>query len=334
MKKLALFALAAVMVLTCASCGANYNFDLNEYITLPSYKGVEVSAAKLAENLQSAIDDLISSNTTDEQITDRAVADGDTVNIDYVGYLNGEIYSEGDESTMESDVNVVIGSNALDFEDTIIGHKGGDTYSTDVTFTDESIVSDSLKGKTLTFEVTVNYIKESTVPAYDDALITSATSYSNVAEYEAETMKILRNNLVWSTITDGTVVKQYPKKNVKEYYDKTVTSYKAYASQYGMSFDSFISSYMGYDSQTFLSSLAEYAKAQVKNEMIFNLIAKNEGITVTSDEYKARIDKYVSDYGAASQSELESSYGKDGIKSSMLYDMVLEYAVANAVDVD
>jgi trigger factor len=91
--------------------------------------------------------------------TSLAVEDGDTVNIDYTGYIDDVAFDGG--STDGSGTDLVIGSGSYidDFEEQLIGHNVGDTVSVEVTFPEDYGVDD-LNGKDAVFEVTINGIYE------------------------------------------------------------------------------------------------------------------------------------------------------------------------------
>jgi trigger factor len=109
--------------------------------------------------------DTDSVTTTDEEETgttlytgtDVAVADGDTVNIDYVGYMDGVAFSGGDTQGMGADLVIGSGSYIDDFEEQLIGHYVGETVEVNVTFP-EDYGSEDFNGKDATFEVVINGI--------------------------------------------------------------------------------------------------------------------------------------------------------------------------------
>ena len=77
---------------------------------------------------------MLSQNTTTQQVTDRAAADGDTVNIDYAGTVDGVAFTGG----TYSGYSLTLGSGSFidGFEDQIVGHKPGETFDVNVTFPD------------------------------------------------------------------------------------------------------------------------------------------------------------------------------------------------------
>lgn len=93
---------------------------------------------------------------TDTSLT---VEDGDTVNIDYVGTVDGVEFSGGNTQGMGTDLTIGSGSYIDDFEEQLIGHKVGETVTVEVTFP-ENYGNEDLNGKDAVFEVVINGIYE------------------------------------------------------------------------------------------------------------------------------------------------------------------------------
>ena len=103
--------------------------DVTACVTLPDYRQVpsgEAFTAVSEEDLQAAIDQFMSSYATDTQITDRAVEDGDTVNLTYTGSIDGQVFEGGSAENQD----YTAGSDELidDFLTQIIGAMPGDTH--------------------------------------------------------------------------------------------------------------------------------------------------------------------------------------------------------------
>ena len=100
-----------------------------------------------------------SSDATDTYLSDTSlvVADGDTVNIDYTGYVDGVAFDGG--STNGAGTSLVIGSGSYidDFEEQLVGHNVGDSVEVNVTFPDD-YNNVEMQGKEATFDVTINGI--------------------------------------------------------------------------------------------------------------------------------------------------------------------------------
>jgi len=97
-----------------------------------------------------------SSYSTDSSLT---VEDGDTVNIDYVGSIDGVEFDGGNTQGMGTDLAIGSGSYIDDFEDQLIGAHPGDQVDVYVTFPEDYGVEE-LNGKEALFQVTVNGIYE------------------------------------------------------------------------------------------------------------------------------------------------------------------------------
>ena len=96
------------------------------------------------------------SYSTDSSLT---VEDGDTVNIDYVGSIDGVEFDGGNTQGMGTDLVIGSGSYIDDFEDQLIGAHPGDQVDVYVTFPEDYGVEE-LNGKEALFQVTVNGIYE------------------------------------------------------------------------------------------------------------------------------------------------------------------------------
>ncbi len=95
--------------------------------------------------------------STDASLT---VENGDTVNIDYVGSVDGVEFDGGNTQGMGTDLVIGSGSYIDDFEEQLIGAHPGDTVEVNVTFPDPYQNNTDLSGKEAVFTVTVNGIYE------------------------------------------------------------------------------------------------------------------------------------------------------------------------------
>ena len=148
--------LLGVATLTCiAACSctktAKYEDDLSGYVTLGEYKGLTISSETIDEQLGSTINTLISKNTKTNDITDRALASGDTAKVKYT-LTSGE-----SEVETKDDYSVILGTATDLFAESLIGHSVGDEYTVDVTLPDD-YSNEDLKGQTVTFTFTINAI--------------------------------------------------------------------------------------------------------------------------------------------------------------------------------
>ena len=88
--------------------------------------------------------------------TDTVAENGDKVNIDYTGYMDGEKFEGGSTDGQGTDLVLGSGSYIDGFEDGVVGHKVGETFDLNLKFPDDYKVNTELAGKDVTFEVTLN----------------------------------------------------------------------------------------------------------------------------------------------------------------------------------
>ena len=232
MKKITALLMAALlgcsMMLT--SCGG-FDYakeDLSKYIELGTYKGVsfEVTAPKAVDD--AAIADYLKTDFADfvspvEQDENYAAKEGDTVNISYVGKMNGEEFEGGSAENQDLE----LGSDRYidGFEDGLIGAKKGEKKTLNLKVpTDYG--NEELNGKDVTFEVTVNSVSiskyeygkkitdDAALEAGDNAVITytlkagefedNGLSYKVVVgdENDEDLPKVCTDALVGLKVTD------------------------------------------------------------------------------------------------------------------------------------
>lgn len=116
-----------------------------------------LSAKSASEDTSTASSASTSASASLQTDTSLTIEDGDTVNIDYVGSIDGVEFQGG--NTNGSGADLVIGSHTYidDFEEQLIGHHPGDSVDVTVTFP-EDYGKDELNGKEALFKVTINGI--------------------------------------------------------------------------------------------------------------------------------------------------------------------------------
>ena len=146
-----------------------FEYDLTDYVKLCDYKGLEYTAADTSvteEEVQAYIDYILDASASNEQIKDRAAADGDTVNINFKGTIDGKEFSGG--SAEDYELTLGSGSFIEGFEAGLVGVTPGETVTLDLKFPDDYFQED-YAGKAVKFETTLNYIEGDTIkPEWND----------------------------------------------------------------------------------------------------------------------------------------------------------------------
>ena len=324
----------SLIITGCGVKGATYNYDLNNYVTIGQYKGIEISKAEIETNTQTAVDTLISNNSTEETATEGTVEDGDSVNINYAGTMNGELFDGGTADNQ----TLIIGSGSFidGFEDGLIGKKVGDTVTLDLQFPENYTPNPDLSAADVTFEVTINSKQVTVSPEYNDEFIAGLANieFDTVAAYEANVRDNAKKGLVWSAVMELSTIKEYPKAEIKFYYDMMVDQYEAIAlQQYGMTLETFIEQ-NGTDFDTFLTSMMDTAKRQVQQDLVTYLIADMENIDAKSDNYDELALKFANNNGFATVKDYKAAYGQAEINRSILLEKIVDIITAEAVEVE
>ena len=267
------------------------------------------------------------------------IQDGDKVNIDYVGSIDGVEFDGGNSNGEGADLTIGSGQFIPGFEDQLIGHKCGEVFDIDVTFPEE-YGSQELAGKDAVFNVTINGIYETGV--FDDAfvaenLVAYAETVDGYRQYLAD--KEYENKLqsyVETYLSDNTTVSSYPKKylkalkSVQKFGDQQSFEYmnQMYMSYYGQGYSTF-EEYTGMSEEEYDASLDDTCKETEKTALLCQAIAKKEGMTATDEDVKAYVAEITgSEDNYDSQVE---TYGLPYLKQMVLQEKATDFCVNNAV---
>lgn len=326
----------------------------NEYVTVGVYKGVEVeqieaSAEVTDADVEAQIENILSGYAEAVEVTDRAAQDGDIANIDYVGTKDGVAFDggsyEGYDLTLGSDTFID------GFEDGIIGHNIGETFDLNLTFP-ENYGSEELAGQAVVFTVTLNSLSIEEVPELTDDFVKEnlSTESETVEEYKAEVKADLQatndetyqstlREAAWEAVLEGTTVNEYPEEAMQEYTDMIYEQYETMASYYGVEFADFLETYMGMDEETFASEVEAIAQAQVKSDLVRDLIAENVKAIDTSEKaYEAVYAEYAEYYAyddvETFLADMEEAGNMEALDDLVLLELVQNWVADNCKQVE
>lgn len=270
----------------------DYDYDLSDYITIGKYKGLEYKPTP--------------------EFTRTVVENGDKINLDYVGKIDGVAFENG--STPEGGTEIVVGqAGYIDgFENGLVGMSIGSTKALNLKFPDDYQSAD-LAGKDVVFTVTVNKI---------------------IAEDPIETDRAA----LWETYVASCKVKKYPKKELNAVQEQYTQQYQNYADMYGISFAEFLKTYMNTTEKDFNKDAKEYAQGIVKQDMALFQLARTEKIEATDEEIAAAKADMLTQYGLADEAAFKETYGiaiddpsvAGSIKTTALLKKVLDFIYDNA----
>lgn len=278
--------------------------DVMSAITLADYENIQIPAEEVkatAEEVDAEIESTLESYKELNEDTSLVIADGDVVNIDYVGTVDG-VEFEGGNSNGEG-YELTIGSNSFidDFEQQLIGHKPGENVTVNVTFPEDYSSAD-VAGKDASFAVTIHGVM--TKPELTDAFVAEnfaeTEGVSTAADYRAKVENDFYEQHLEEYLTkyivDNSTVNSYPKnylKNVKgieKYNDEYMMEYynQMFAS-YGMTYQNVwdIRGEEINDEFSYEMELNQRAKDTVKANLVYQAIYEKAGLTVEAEEAEA-----------------------------------------------
>ena len=327
----------------------------NGEIEIGDYSVIEIPENELVvydSDVESYIESMLTYATEVETITEGVAEDGDSVNIDFSGVLEGE--DEPFEGGTAEGYDIVLGSGTFipGFEEQIVGHEIGETFDIQVTFPED--YSEEMAGKNATFTITLNCKYNEIVPELNDEFVQSFSAaeldeqLNTVDELREYTYNLFYNdcldNAIMSRITEMTTITSYKESQfnlLKEYFLSDLISSVAYYELYGLE---------GYDADM-IAMLSGYADADsyVTDETIYYMdvimlldkIAEDYGIEVTEEEVNEVITSYMSYYGYDTMYSVEDFRELNGEawvmlmeKLNVLYGKVFEKLRENAVVVE
>lgn len=317
------------------------DYVASDYITLGQYKGVEVTVTQLEitdEEVEAKIQEDLKSNATQEEVTGRAVQNGDVVNIDFEGLLDGVAFDGG--TATDTDLEIGSGSFIPGFEEGIVGANVGDKLALDITFP-EDYGSADLAGKAVVFNVTVNAIKKNVVPELNDAYVTENTEYDTIDAYkegirsgiEADNQSSMDNEKaanVMQTILDTSTIKELPKTLTDYYTAQIQASFEQEAANYGMDIETYVTA-----NNMTMDNYNEYVSNMVKmyaqRDLIINAVAQAEKLEATEEEMASALTDYMSYYGVDTEADLYAIVTEDEIKDGVVMQKAYDFIIDNAV---
>lgn len=363
MRKLLVFTVIVGMLWALTACGKkdddnsievnppsptavpDFFYECGGTITLGEYKGLTFSNdTEVSEKeIEDAVKELLSvypNYVKDETRDNTEVKDGDVLNIDYLGKVDGVAFSGGEAKG----ANLEIGSNSFieGFESSLIGKKVGETCDINVTFPKVYQNNPDLAGKPAVFTVTINYVCTKVDELTDDYVKTySDDKYKTVEEFkkymketlEAEKKDNLENakmlQLINAAIENATIT--VDSKDVEHYAADTIEQFKTYASMYG---EEYLLMMYGFETyEDFEKNARERAEETVKQFMVLQAIVKAEGIVLDEESYKQAANEYMKEVQIDDLEAFEGTYGKDYIQYCILTDKAWKVLIDNAKEV-
>ena len=297
-----------------------------DYVDLPAnYSSLTVEVEPVKEVTDEEVEDLINKEREArrelKEVTNRKkVKEGDVVNIDYVGRIDGEEFDGG--SAEGYDLEIGSGSFIDGFEDGLIGQTVGDTVTLELTFPEN--YGDSTKaGVDAEFDVTINSIQQYEVPDLTNQFVIDlgiTDDFNNSVSTVEELRTFIRNYLVESNesqytqrleeaiknalFATSTLKKDVPEAMVERTNEVITTELTNYAaSTYGIDLKTFMM-VGGSTEDSYEQDIMDMAVNEVKADIILYAIGDKEGLLLTDDDFEAASQMWASFNGYTSVEEI------------------------------
>ncbi len=268
-------------------------------VEVKDYKGVEIEDRKQAitdADVDAELENLRHRNSRMISVEDRPVKDGDSIILDYKGFVGDEQFEGGTADGF----NLVIGSGTFipGFEEQLVGAEKEKEVDVKVTFPTE-YHSEDLAGKEAVFKCVVHDIKEEELPDLDDEFVKDISELDTLDEFREFTAGRLqseRDAMTESIMKDDILDKineandfDVPDAMVETEVDNMLQEYDYQLRAQGMDISTYIQ-YMGRTVDEFREDMKISAFRRVKNRMMIRAIANQENITASDEEVEKQLN--------------------------------------------
>ena len=318
-----------------------YTFTVTLYpeVTLGQYKGIEATREPVNvsdEDVNAEVESVRKRNARKVSV-EREAQMGDTANIDFDGFLNGERFDGGKAEGYDLE----LGSNSFvpGFEEQIVGMQIGEEKDLDITFPEDYV--EDLAGKAVVFKVKLNSLTVSELPELDDEFAKDVSEFDTLDEYKAdiranlekrrqdEAEEKVRSEIMHKAAENMTV--EIPEVMVQEKVEEILRNY---AANFGLNSRDMeyaqLLQMMGLDENTVNVSIRPGAQVQVKNDLLIEAVIKAENIEATDEEVEEYLNK-VAESIQAQPEEVKNYFGLEFLAGERKKEKATNLIIDSAV---
>lgn len=301
-------------------------------VSIEGYKGIEITKKPVEvteEDVDAELTKVQDRNSRMVTVEDRAAENGDTVEIDFEGFVDGVAFEGGKAENF----NLTLGSGQFipGFEDQVVGHNTGDEFDVNVTFPEE-YHAEELKGKPAVFKIKLHEIKAKELPDIDDDFIKDISEFDTVEAYRADVKEKLTvsrqkqaDDDADNQLIDALIEKlqgEIPDAMYQKRINDDINEFAYRLRSQGLDLKTYLQ-YTGMDEKGIRDSFKPQAERQVKIRLALEKIVELENIVPTDEEIEAEYAKMANVY------QMEVDKIKGFVPSE---DLSLDIAVEKAMD--
>lgn len=324
--------------------GKEFKFDatvtVEPEVELGDYKGLEIEKQDTEltdEEVETTINQRLEAMADMVIKEDGKVEEGDTVNLDFDGYVDGEQFEGGQADGY--DLEIGSGMFIPGFEEQLVGLKVGEEKDVEVTFPEE-YHAEELAGKPATFKTKINEIKTKEVPELDDELANELDSEANTVDEYKEN---LRKQLAESKATEAENVQKeeaitkatdnakvdIPDAMIKTEEDRMLQEFAQRLQQQGLNLETYFQ-ISGQSEEDLRGQMKEDAEQRVKTNLTLAAIADAENIEASDEDVEKELETMSSQFGI-SVDDIKATLGNtDIVKNDVRVKKVIDLLVNEA----
>ena len=316
--------------------------DVYPEVTLGEYKGLKATRPAVAvsdEEVKAELESVQRRNGRKISV-EREAAMGDTANIDFDGFLNGERFEGG----KAEGYFLELGSNSFvpGFEEQIVGMSIGEEKDINITFPEDYV--ENLAGKDVVFKVKLNGLTYTELPALDDEFAKDISEFDTLDEYTADLRKTLEQkhkdsneNAIKSELMQqaaANITVTIPESMIQMKEEEIVRNY---AANFGVADDKIsfqqLCQMIGLDKETMDTSIRPTAESQVRSELLLEAVAEAENFDIGEADVNEYVERIAANMGATPD-QLKSYFGEEFIKSELKKEKAASVIFDSAVIAD
>ncbi|PLC17852.1 trigger factor [Bacillus paralicheniformis] len=308
-------------------------------VKLGEYKGLGIEKDDTAVTDEDVQNELKSLQERQAELVvkeDGKVEEGDTVVLDFEGFVDGEAFEGGKAENYSLEVGS--GSFIPGFEDQLVGLEAGAEKEVEVTFPEE-YHAEELAGKPAVFKVKIHEIKAKELPELNDEFAKDVDEeVETLAELTEKTKKRLeeaKENEADAKLREELVVKaaenaeaDIPQAMIDTELDRMMKEFEQRLQMQGMNLELYFQ-FSGQDENALKEQMKEDAEKRVKSNLTLEAIAKAENLQVTDEEVEEELSKMAEAYNMPVENIKQAIGSTEGMKEDLKVRKAIDFLVEN-----
>ncbi len=317
--------------------GVEMKMKLTTYpeVKLGEYKGVEATYGETEasdEDIDNELKSMQERNSRLITVEDRAAEMGDTAEIDFEGFVDGEAFEGGKGENFPLELGS--GQFIPGFEEQVAGHSVDEEFDVNVTFPEE--YAEELAGKDAVFKCKIHEIKHKELPELDDEFAKDVDDEvdtldelkeklkKEISERKEKDAKRDFENAVLEKIIDD-MEAEVPECMNEQKLDEIVQDNAYRLQMQGLDLNTYLQ-YMGQSMDDFRATFSDLAKKQVKVQLALDEIAKLESIEASEEEIDEEVNKLAEQYSMEAE-QIKAAVPLENISADIVTRKAIDFVV-------